>query len=183
MTLEYFLIPNKCFLIYTIFSLQRKMTDFLKSWVTLGFFFPLWSQNGFGKKEICPCLHWTSVIKYCCTNLHNSRQLGRVQVTASNWFSFLLPGTTQITALAPNKWPLALPNNRFYLFLRISVSLTSEVGCINIEGIIEIVYCSITTFYKADLSFTLLTPRSYLPLHVLTFIEFLLYDKDCLLYL
>ena len=129
----------------------------------------------------CFGLNQSNIVVLICTI---PNQLGRVQIIASNWFSSLFPGTMQITALAPSRWPLAFLNNWFYPWLEISVNPTTEIRCITQKEswqlcIVQWPYSTKVDMRPSPRFLLCLSPISYLTLRVLTFIEFLLCTKDC----
>ena len=123
------------------------MPGFLRPWLHLDYFFFLILVHGVGKEEISPCLCWNKLIKYHCTNWHNSRPISQSHSHSKQLI--LLPGTMQVTDLVTSKWPLVSLNNWSPLFLGISVNLTTEIRCINIERLIESVCYTMTIFYKS----------------------------------
>lgn len=136
------------------------MPGFLRPWLHLDFFLIL--LHAVGKEEISPCLCWNKLIKYSCTNGCNSSPVSQSQSHSKQLI--LLPGTMQVTDPVTSKWPLVSLNNRSPLSLGISVNLTTEIRCINIERLIESVYYTMTIFYKSrDEARRILLKSSLLP--------------------
>lgn len=126
-----------------------KMPGFMKAQLHLNFFFSV-LVDGVVQEAIFPCLCWTKLIKFCWTNLHNSRTIGQSPVTARNWLFFL----EQCKSLPWNQ-----PNGRCFSKQLI---LITEIRWINKGGIIETMYFTMAIFYKSkhearSKSFNLLT--------------------------